>query len=54
MVTHSSILSWNIPWKEDPGWLQSMVVTRVGHNFATKPPHDERHTESMCYFQFDT
>ena len=21
MVTHSSILSWNIPWTEDPGWL---------------------------------
>ena len=53
MVTHSSILSWNVPWTEDPGWLQSMVVIRVGHNFATKAPHDERHAESMCYFQLD-
>ena len=23
MVTHSSILAWEIPWTEDPGWLQS-------------------------------
>ena len=24
MVTHSSILDWEIPWTEDPGRLQSM------------------------------
>ena len=24
MVTHSSILSWEIPWTEEPGGLQSM------------------------------
>ena len=24
MATHSSILSWEIPWTEEPGWLQSM------------------------------
>ena len=24
MVTHSSILAWNIPWMEEPGGLQSM------------------------------
>ena len=24
MATHSSILAWRIPWKEDPGGLQSM------------------------------
>ena len=22
--THSSILSWKIPWREEPGMLQSM------------------------------
>ena len=32
MVTHSSILSWNIPWTEEPGRLQSMGLQRVGHN----------------------
>ena len=24
MATHSSILSWQIPWTEEPGGLQSM------------------------------
>ena len=24
MATHSSILAWEIPWAEKPGWLQSM------------------------------
>ena len=24
MATHSSVLAWKIPWKEDPGRLQSM------------------------------
>ena len=29
---HSSILAWKIPWTEDPGRLQSMVLLRVGHD----------------------
>ena len=24
MATHSSILAWEIPWIQDPGWLQSI------------------------------
>ena len=24
MATHSSILAWEIPWTEEPGWLQSV------------------------------
>ena len=24
MATHSSILDWEIPWTEEPRWLQSM------------------------------
>ena len=28
MATHSSILSWEIPWTEDTGRLQSMGVTK--------------------------
>ena len=35
MVTHSSILAWEIPWTEDPGRLQSMGLQRVGHGLAT-------------------
>ena len=29
MATHSSILAWIIPWTEEPGGLQSMVLQRV-------------------------
>ena len=32
MATHSSILAWRIPWKEEPGGLQSMGSQRVRHN----------------------
>ena len=32
MTTHSSILTWEIPWTEEPGRLQSMRLQRVGHN----------------------
>ena len=24
MATHSNILPWEIPWTEEPGWLQPM------------------------------
>ena len=30
-ATHSSILSWKIPWPEEPGGLQSMGLQKVGH-----------------------
>ena len=31
MATHSSILTWRIPWTEEPGWLQSTGLKRVGY-----------------------
>ena len=31
MATHSSIIAWRIPWREEPGRLQSMELQRVGH-----------------------
>ena len=31
MATHSSILTWRIPWTEEPGKLQFMGSQRVGH-----------------------
>ena len=36
METHSSILTWEIPWTEGPGKPQSTWLQRVGHNLATK------------------
>ena len=40
MATHSNILAWEIPWKEEAGGLQSMGLQRVRHDLATKsmPP----------------
>jgi len=31
VATHSSTLSWRIPWTEEPGRLQSMGSQRVRH-----------------------
>ena len=35
MATHSSILTWRIPWTEEPGELQPMGLQRVEHNLRT-------------------
>ena len=35
MAIHSSILTWEIPWTEEPGRLQSMGSQIVAHNLAT-------------------
>ena len=32
MAAHSSILSWRIPWTEEPGGLQSIGSQRVRHD----------------------
>ena len=32
MMTHSSILAWEIPWTEEPGGLQSTGSQRDSHN----------------------
>ena len=46
MATHSSILTWRIPWSEEPGGLQSMGLQRVGDNWVT------RHTCLKGLFKF--
>ena len=35
MATHSSILAWRIPWRKEPGRLQSTGWQGVGHDWAT-------------------
>ena len=42
MATHSSILTWEIPWTEMPGSLQFMGSQTVGHGWAC------RHTGRSC------
>ena len=32
MAAQSSTLAWKIPWREEPGGLQSMGSRRVGHD----------------------
>ena len=32
MATYSNILTWRIPRTEEPGWLESMGLRRVGHD----------------------
>ena len=32
IATHSSTLAWKIPWREEPGRLQSMGSQRVGND----------------------
>ena len=39
MATHSSFLAWDIPWREEPGGLQSLESQRVRYNCATKQQH---------------
>ena len=44
MATQSSILTWEIPWTEEPGGLQSMGSQRVGHDSHTDT---RRHIRSL-------
>ena len=39
MATHCSILAWRIPWREEPGGLQSMGSHRAGDGWATTISH---------------
>ena len=47
MATHSSTLTWRIPWTEKPGGLQFMWLQRIGHDWATK----HRTAYTHIYFQ---
>ena len=35
-INHSSILTWKIPWREQPGGLQSMGSQKVGQDWVTE------------------
>ena len=35
LATHCSILAWRIPWREEPGRLQSVGSRRVGYDWVT-------------------
>ena len=49
MATHSSILTWKIPWAEEPGGLQSMEPqSQMQLNDET---HARAHTHTQIYTQ---
>ena len=35
MATHSSILAWRVPWREEPGGLQNMGLQRTRYDWVT-------------------
>ena len=42
MATLSSILAWEIPWTEEPGRLQSMVLQRVRQDLVTEQQQQQQ------------
>ena len=45
MATGSSILAYKIPWKEEPGRLQSMGLQGVGYKKMIEHTHKHTHTQ---------
>ena len=45
MVTHCSILAWEIPRTEKSGKLQSMGSKRVRHELVTEHEHEQQETQ---------
>ena len=45
MAMHSNILTWEIPWTEEPGRLWSIELQRVEHDLAT----EQQQIMSMCH-----
>ena len=43
MATHSSVLDWRIPWKEDPGGLQSMGLQKSRTRLSNFHTHSLTH-----------
>ena len=49
MATHSSTLTWRIPWSEEPGGLQSMGSQGVGYDWATNTLKQCNHLSLNIY-----
>ena len=55
MATPSSIPAWEIPWREEPGGLQSMGSQTARHDWAAKQQQQPRDMEedSLLYINQD-
>ena len=49
MATHSSTLAWKIPWKEEPGRIQSIGSQRVRHD---EQLHFSKKKYFTCHFSW--
>ena len=50
MAAHSSVLAWEIPWTEEPGWLQSTGSQRLGHDERTRRATKQQQQEGVKVF----
>ena len=51
MATHCSVLAWRIPWTEEPGGLQSvLLLLSFSHSVVSDSlwPHGLQHTRPPC------
>ena len=56
MATHSHILAWRIPWREEPGGLQSMGVAKsqIQLNYETTTTNQSSHMSfSLSFVQLN-
>ena len=51
MATHSSILTWRIPWTVEPGKLQSMGFQGVRQDLVTKQQQQKHHVVGLLWSQ---
>ena len=50
MATHPSVLTWRIPWTEEPGGLLSVGSKRVGRDLATEHKLMPQGMHAVIYF----
>ena len=51
MATHSSILTWRIPWTEEPGRLQSMGLQKSQAQISDKKKKTPKVNHHLCLQQ---
>ena len=48
LAAHSSIAAWKIPWTEETGRLQCVVVQSLSHVSDSLQPHELQHARLPC------
>ena len=52
LAIHSTILTWRIPWTEEPGRLQSIGSQRVGHDWSNLACRHTTASKTKVYYLF--